>query len=87
MSDETEEEAQDINIDWEPSDRAEFVQCIKCQIIAPYGFQIAAEKLGAVLFRIQDQSGDVEILESIDEPWKVAGKASNSRPRTLKAVE
>jgi hypothetical protein len=84
MSDET-EDTPDLNIEWEPSDRSEFVQCNTCQIVAPRGFEELAETLGALLFRIQDKTGDVEVLEAIDKPWRVAGKADSAG--TLKAVE
>lgn len=84
MSDEP-EESQDLNIEWEPSEVAEFVQCNNCHIIAPSGFQAAAVSLGAVLFRIQDKTGDVEVLESLDKPWRTAGKAD--RTGKLAAVE
>lgn len=84
MSEELEEEVGPFNIEWDASDRAAFVQCNACQIIAPRGFEALAEAFGILLFRIQEKTGDVEVLEAIDKPWRVAGKAD--RPSAVKAV-
>lgn len=86
MSDETDDDdLPQLDVQWDSEGSSEYVQCSTCQVIAPAGWEAAAAKLGAVLFRIQEKTGDVEVLESLDKPWRQAGKAD--RPSTVRAVK
>lgn len=86
MSDETDDDdLPQLDVQWDSEGSSEYVQCSTCQVIAPAGWEVAAAKLGAVLFRIQEKTGDVEVLESLDKPWRQAGKAD--RPSTVRAVK
>ena len=79
----TDEDSQ-LQVDFEPN-RAEYVSTPLGVIVAPAGWEYFADEVGAILVRIVDKTGDVEILESLEKSWRAVGKAT--RTGTLKAIK
>ena len=79
----SEEEETALHVDCEPNS-AEYVSTNVGVIVAPAGWDYFADQVGALLVRTTDKTGDVEILESLEKPWRIVGKAN--RTGTLKAI-
>lgn len=53
-------------------------------VIAPAGWDAFAEAAGALLVRVSDRSGDVEIISEIGKDWRKVDKPD--RPAAVKAI-
>lgn len=74
----------------EPVSRSEYVSYVgpngvSGTIIAPAGWEQFSAETGALLVRIADKTGDVEIITEIGKAWRAVDKSD--RAGTVKSIK